>query len=334
MQKQPAVTVIIIFYNTVRFLAEAVESVLAQTFTDWELLLVDDGSSDGSTEIGQYYARTDPKRIFYLAHEQHRNCGASAARNLGIKHARGEYIALLDADDVWLPHKLERQVEILNRWPEAALLYGNTQYWYSWTKRSEDSGRDFQPGIKVPSNTLLQPPALLARMLRQEIPVPCTCSLLLRRAAVLSVGGFEDSFRRVFTDQVFYAKLLLKWPVVASSECWDRYRQHPDSCVSQVEAQGGIGAARQRYLRWLKGYLVEQNAQRTEVWRAVQTELWNYQHPHLMKMTKISQRFNHQAGEQLKAILRQALPTPTYAWLKTQLNLRRSTDLRKRREAE
>src|SRR4051812_27035882 len=107
------VSVITIFLDGERFLAEAVDSLLAQTYADWELLLVDDGSSDGSTAIARAYAAGRPERIRYLEHEGHANLGMSASRNLGLQHARGEYVAFLDADDVYRPEKLERQVALL-----------------------------------------------------------------------------------------------------------------------------------------------------------------------------------------------------------------------------
>src|SRR5579884_627502 len=98
MSHHPRVSAVIIFWNAERFLAEAVESVFAQTFDDWELLLVDDGSTDGSTAMAQEYANRNPDRAHYLEHEHHANRGRSASRNLGIRHAAGDYVAFLDAD--------------------------------------------------------------------------------------------------------------------------------------------------------------------------------------------------------------------------------------------
>src|SRR2546427_10186945 len=101
MSNQPLVSVVIIFWNAERFLQEAFASVFAQTYPTWELLLVDDGSSDESTAIAQRYVEHHPGQVRYLEHPGHANRGMSASRNVGIRHARGPYIAFLDADDVW-----------------------------------------------------------------------------------------------------------------------------------------------------------------------------------------------------------------------------------------
>ena len=133
MSSKPLVSGIIIFRNTQKFIEEAIQSVFAQTYDNWELLLVDDGSTDGSKEIAQRYANKYPEKVRYLEQENQQNLGVSAARNLGIVRAKGEYIAFLDADAVWLPHKLQQQIAILESIPQAAMLYGRTLRWYSWT---------------------------------------------------------------------------------------------------------------------------------------------------------------------------------------------------------
>src|SRR5262245_60211168 len=107
-----------IFLDALPFLDEAIESVRAQTCDEWELLLVDDGSTDGSTAVALRHAERDPGRIRYLEHPGHENHGMSASRNLGVSHARGQYVGFLDADDVWLPRKLEQQTAILDGRPE------------------------------------------------------------------------------------------------------------------------------------------------------------------------------------------------------------------------
>ena len=139
MKSNPLVSAVLIFYNTEKFIEEAIASVFSQTYVYWELLLVDDGSSDPSTEIASRYAKRFPEKVRYLEHPGHQNRGMSAARNLGIRHAHGQYIALLDADDVWLPEKLQYQTAILNLYQEAAMVVAPIQWWYSWTGNPEIS---------------------------------------------------------------------------------------------------------------------------------------------------------------------------------------------------
>jgi glycosyltransferase involved in cell wall biosynthesis len=110
---RPLVSIISTFLNEEKFIKEAIESVFAQTYDNWELILVDDGSTDRSTEIALQYGRDYPNKILYIEHEGHQNHGQPASRNLGIRHAKSEYISFLDADDVLLPHKLERQLAII-----------------------------------------------------------------------------------------------------------------------------------------------------------------------------------------------------------------------------
>ena len=119
MPTEGLVSIVVAFYNAESFLAEAIDSVLAQTYTRWELLLIDDGSLDSGPEIAQRYAVQNPDRIYYLAHPGHRNLGMCASRNLGVRHSRGQYIAVLDSDDVWLPRKLEEQTALMQAHPEA-----------------------------------------------------------------------------------------------------------------------------------------------------------------------------------------------------------------------
>jgi glycosyltransferase involved in cell wall biosynthesis len=246
------------------------------------LLLVDDGSNDGSTALAREYAEKYPETVRYLEHEGHQNRGMSAARNLGICHARGDYIFFLDSDDVMLPNTLETQVDILESHPPAALVFGPIQWWYSWTRKPEDIGRDFVENLGVPPNTLIQPPGLLALFLRDKATVPS--GFLVRREAVERVGGFEDAFRGEYEDQVFCAKVCLTAPVFASDQCWYRYRQHEESCVSVGQRTGRTYSARLSFLNWLAAYLADQKVRAPEVRRALRCELWRYGYPNVFQL--------------------------------------------------
>ena len=280
-RSQPLVSVITIFLDAAPFLRESIESVRSQTYSNWELLLIDDGSSDGSTEIAQHYAALDPKRIRYLEHPGHENRGMSASRNLGIANGSGEMIAFLDADDVFLSDKLDQQVEQLVGHPEVGMIYGTTEYWFSWTGRDEDRGRDRRSACDLKQGSVIQPPLLLRLFLQSKATVPCMGSILVRREVVERVGGFEDQFKGMFEDQVFYSKVGLETPVLISCQCHDRYRQHPGSCFSQAKQAGSVLTARRRYLEWLMSYLKSRQEGTGPVSRDVSRDLWLCDHPWL-----------------------------------------------------
>ncbi|MUL38742.1 glycosyltransferase [Gloeocapsopsis dulcis] len=334
MNSKPLVSAIVIFLNAEKFIQEAIESIFAQTYDHWELLLVDDGSSDSSTAIARCYATKHPEKVRYLEHDGHQNHGMSATRNLGIRNAKGKYIAFLDADDVWLPHKLEQQVAILESQPEAAMVYGSTQYWYSWTEKPEDIQRDSVPDLGVQVNTLFKPPTLLTACYPLgKASAPCPSDLLLRREMVERIGGFEEDFRgmyQMYEDQAFLTKVYLKESVFVASECWDRYRLHPDSCSSMVTKAGQYHSVRLVFLNWLAKYLSEQGVKDNKIWQALRKALWPYRHPRLYRLLELAQHFvKHmkevteadkaaQMKELLKSIGRRTLSVQVRRWLRVQ----------------
>ncbi len=271
--QNPLVSCVIIFFNTESFLAEAIESVLTQTYEHWELLLVDDGSMDGSTEIAQSYARRNPQQCHYLEHLHRQNQGKNASRNLGIQQAKGQLIALLDGDDVWLPHKLEEQIAAFRQHPKAAMVYGRSQFWYSWTGKAEDQGRDhFFPNLGATPNTLVQSPLLVLDLLEGASQTPTTCNAILRREVFEMVGNFDKAYHDVFEDKAFFIKVMLYFPVFVADNYWARYRKRPESSYLQF-----VSAAQQKpalllimqlnFLHWVETYLTSQKYENSEVWQ-------------------------------------------------------------------
>lgn len=120
----PRVSILVPCYNSAEFLAETLDSVLAQTFEDWECVAIDDASTDGTIELLRSYADRDP-RIRPVALE--RNLGAAGARNEGLRHLRGRYLAFLDSDDLWHPEKLERQL-VLADGVGAAMVHSSYRF--------------------------------------------------------------------------------------------------------------------------------------------------------------------------------------------------------------
>ena len=314
-QQPPLVSVIVIFLNASDFLQFAIESVLAQTYERWELLLVDDGSNDGSTEIAMSFASENSARIKYFEHDSHQNLGMSAARNLGIRNATGDYIAFLDADDYWLPNKLDVQTKILESQPEAGMMFGSTKYWFSWTGRPEDSQRDYVPSLRVRTHTIFDPPLLLLLFIQGKAEVPCTCSILLRRAVVEAIGGFEESFRGMYEDQAFYAKICLCTPVLATDDCLAWYRQHSRSNYSTAIRIGQTQVLRYRFLKWLETYCREKQVQDKMVWEAVRRQLWLYDTSSHQKLPGLVHDSIRRIKKWILRVEERVLPSALRDWL-------------------
>ena len=135
----PQVSIITPCYNASRFISQTIDSVLTQTFTDWEMIIVDDGSKDDSSDIVEKYVKKD-SRIRLI---QQPNGGSANARNHGIREATGRYIALLDADDLWLPQFLEKQIEFMKE-KNAICVYS------SYKRIDENSNEILKPLICRP----------------------------------------------------------------------------------------------------------------------------------------------------------------------------------------
>ena len=255
---QPLVTVICPFFDVAPFLDAAVKSVLGQDYEHIELLLVDDGSVDGSTEIALGWAARHQGKIRYLAHEGRRNRGVSASRNLGRRAARGSLIASLDADDVWLPGTLQSRVKELQSHPQAGMSIAATQYWYSWTGQPQDADRDVVVQVGVPGDRLHRPPYLLTQLYPLGPGAAPSMNTVLVRADVLQqIGGWEDRFPGAYEDQAMLVKAYLSTPVLVSTLCCDRYRIRSGSVMAKVYDAKGYDAARVTFLTWLDRYLRE-----------------------------------------------------------------------------
>lgn len=281
----PLVSAIIIFKDGLPFLEDSIESVLTQSYTPLELILVDDGSVDGSETVAATYARRNPEFTTVVCHPKKENKGMSATRNLGVEHSRGEYLAFLDADDVWLPEKTAEQVQIMQAHPDIGLLYGKTQIWHSWTSEP-GTPKDFFYDLGVETGRTYNPPELLAILIENKYQTPTTCNAMIRRETYEELGGFEDAFRGLYEDQVFFSKLYMTWPTYVSENYWARYRQHPGNANPKFSR---IEYLRQRraFLRFVYKYAEQHRSmldERTQ--KALTRQLWQSNHPYIDFLNK------------------------------------------------
>jgi glycosyltransferase involved in cell wall biosynthesis len=288
---RPRVTVITSFLNAEKFLTEAIDSVLAQTFDDWEYLLVDDGSGDASTAIAKGYEAQHPQKIRYFEHPGHINKGTSAGRNLGIEHARGEYLAILDADDVWKAPKLADQVAILQTHPEIGMVCGSANYWSSWS-----GGQDIVCRTGHKQDALIYPPeASLALYPLGTATAACPSDIMVRARLAKTIGGFEEHFNGpnlLYEDQTFFAKLYLETPVYFSSKVWLKYRQHAGSCVASVSGAGKYHEVRLYFLNWFEEYLKNKSSVDRRVLTALNRALRPYRRPRFHYLLTLPSRAN------------------------------------------
>lgn len=176
--QNPLVSVIIPAYNREKYIAEAIDSVLAQDYAPIELIVVDDGSTDSTAEIVQSYG----DQLVYLCQE---NQGVAAARNSGIAYAHGEYLAFLDSDDIWVEGKLSWQMALLQQNPKLDAVYGHTKQFFS-----PEVDEAFKARTIIPQKVM---PAYIA------------CAKLIRRESFDLVGLFDANLK-AGTDIDWYAR--------------------------------------------------------------------------------------------------------------------------------
>jgi glycosyltransferase involved in cell wall biosynthesis len=218
----PRVSAIVPTYNAERFLAEALDSALAQTFQDFEIVVVNDGSTDGSAVIAAAYAARHPDKVRVI-HQP--NQGLCHARNTALGAARGRYFALLDADDVWLPHHLADCVALLDRRPEVALVHADIE-------RIDTVGRSL--GRNVRYWPTLAPDAFHALFLRREHV--CCPTAVFRREAVERVGNFDAQFNRLgCEDRDLWLRISAVAPIAFLPDLHARYRLHNNNMSANFD---------------------------------------------------------------------------------------------------
>ena len=191
----PRVSVIVTTYNRASLLLRAVDSVLAQTYEDYELIIVDDCSTDDTPELTITF---EDSRIRAVRHED--NMGQSAAQNTGIRLARGEYVAFLDDDDEWVAQKLLRQVRTLDASdPRVGLVYT----WFDHV--------DAPSGVRRAGGRSVTTGDLSEDLLECRVPAP-TSTYLVRTEAARGIGGFDEALKKL-TDLDFLARLSVQWHV-------------------------------------------------------------------------------------------------------------------------
>jgi hypothetical protein len=235
MHPAPLVSVVTCVFNGERFLREAVESILGQTFKDLEFIIIDDGSTDGTARILAEYERKDPRVRVY--HHENRGIAKSANRGCGL--ARGKYIARMDADDVAMPDRFERQVDFLSKNPEAGLVGGAVEMIDGAGKRLFFD----QPP--------LEDEAIRAALLSFGFPI-YQPTVMMRKAAFEAAGGYRAPFVPA-DDYDLWLRIAQRWRVANLPEVLLRRRLHSQQISIRALRQEVFGALAAHALAFGKG---------------------------------------------------------------------------------
>lgn len=278
LSNSPLISIITSFFNEEKFIRQTIESVLSQQYGNWELLLVDDGSNDASRQIAKEFAAKHPGKIIYLHHPGYENKGVSSSRNLALNSARGDLIALLDADDVWLQEKLIRQVAIFQQYPEAGMVCEASKYWHSWDPNAFKSDIILQVGAE--QDRLHEPPHLVKRLYPLGIgAAPCPSGVLVKKEVIRKIGGFHHGFteeKQFYEDQAFLVLIYLNEKVFVSSEYNNLYRQRRGSLVDKQRHK--YRDVRKYFLQWLQEHLKQKNISDPEIHKLMRKAMLPYRY--------------------------------------------------------
>lgn len=227
--RKPLVSVIMPAYNTARYIREAIDSVLDQDYGNKELIVIDDGSTDGTLDILRSYG----DRLQLITQQ---NQGSAVARNAGLAAARGDYIAFLDSDDAWLPGKLSLQVRYLQDHPDIGMIYARWQVWKpdatgrfapatSVAETLMTDGMPAVPGIVDEQSGWLYNRLLFTSLLH-------TITVLARRELVETVGRFDADLKRG-QDYDYWLRTSRVTEIRQLDQVLALYRVHGEGCVTK-----------------------------------------------------------------------------------------------------
>ena len=214
----PVVSVAICCYNSERYLDQTIQSVIKQTIKDWELIIVNDGSSDSTEDIIKKYMNSGYNIIYHWQE----NKGFGAARNKCVELAKSDYIAIIDHDDICLPNRLEVQINSAKKYPQAALLFSNSEHIL-------DDGTIIQKqfdSFNIDPCTLNLSSGSAAEKLLFHGCFIDSETVLFRKDAAIKVGGFNSTYKYI-VDYDFFLRIGEKYDIVCDSQVLSQWRVHP-----------------------------------------------------------------------------------------------------------
>ena len=230
-EQQPLVSIISPTYNHEKFIADCIESVLAQSYTNWEMIIIDDGSTDSTYTIACDYSKKD-KRIKSFTQKNIGIFRLGESYNFALKQSAGEYVAILECDDVWLPEKLKIQVDMLEQKPECVLSWGKA--YLSATDLSYNYY--LAPQVDKDVNLFNNKPVgvFLKKFIKNFIPA---VTIVIRRSALIEIGGFIQGFNLPLVDVPTTFELLMRGEFAYIDKPLGHWRIYPNQVTKTYIGQ-------------------------------------------------------------------------------------------------
>ncbi len=254
----PTISIITPLYNGEKTLYETAESVLAQDYTDWEWILFDDGSKDGTKDIAKKLSEEYINKIFFHNHEGNSNHGTAYTRNRAAELSKGEIISFIDQDDIWYINRLSHQMKLFESKTDCAMIWGPALYWYA--------NRSFKQPVGLRGKGLesgkYDPPDFVEIFLSDLRGTPLPSASLVRRKEFENVGGFEESIRGS-EDIVLWLKLAEKFSIYYDDEILIKYRKHQDSTLRIASSSGKMDEWNLEFYKWVLDFLKRTSAKQS-----------------------------------------------------------------------
>ncbi|MEO8664091.1 MAG: glycosyltransferase [Ignavibacteria bacterium] len=246
----PEVSIITPLYNGAKMLHETVESVLSQDYKDWEWIFFDDGSTDGSQEIGKKLSEDHKGKIFYYEHDGNKNFGTAYTRNRAVERSSGEIISFIDQDDIWYENRLSHQINILNTINDCSMIWGPALYWYKERSFKQPVGSNGK-GLE---GRMYSPPEFVRIFLSDLRGTPLPSASLIFRKYFDEAKGYEEEIRGS-EDIVLWLKLASRFNIYYDDEILIKYRKHEDSTLRQATQSGIMNEWNLTFYKWVIDFL-------------------------------------------------------------------------------
>lgn len=244
------ISIITTLYNGSKLFSETADSVLGQDFKNWEWILFDDGSTDGTQNIASELAEKYSDKIFYFEHKDNRNFGTAYTRNRAIEKSRGEIISFIDQDDIWFNNRLSRHYNIFESLKDCSMIWSPALYWYKERTFKQPVGKDGK-GL---NSGIYEPPELVENFLKDLRCTPLPSASMVRRKHFDEVNGFEESVKGS-EDIVLWLKLASCFRICYDDEIIVKYRKHFDSTLRQAAKSGIMNQWNLEFYRWVIEFL-------------------------------------------------------------------------------